>query len=447
MEKIHENIKTKSHQLEEIVAKGLGSGGLTSEQKESFKKLENEIISLKEDLSIFEKASKIKQDLSTSTQTIAPAKQSIQTQVKVESKFSQKELEQRGFAKHLINSISTNQRSRQTLTSDEKGAYDLSIRATTMSNSTDGLGIVAPASLQEEIIKTLEDTSTLRTYATTRLDATDKDYPVNNTKFVLKNIGEGTLYPELQNVKFEDIKLKAYKSGGIAYMSEESLVDPRINILEEIVKPSLVEAKREIEENLFINGSIGNYPADYFTDSAYNGQAREGTEGRGILKDLNTTDAYSSSGALNKNGRKVTTASSSIITQQEISKVYFALPQVYRNAINTKFMCNSTVYSQLADLKDTLGRPLLQESLTGSPFKTYLGKEVIINDFLADVGVTGNIPLLFGDLSRFYIVDRLLMDLRAISKKEDMGLAGIRATQRQDCRLIDSNSFASLVMG
>ena len=82
MSKIHEQIKTKSDELSQIVLKGQENGGLSKEQKDNFNTIESDIKSLQEDLAIFEKASKIQEELNTSNEII-PAPQKEYTDVNI----------------------------------------------------------------------------------------------------------------------------------------------------------------------------------------------------------------------------------------------------------------------------------------------------------------------------------------------------------------------------
>lgn len=82
-----------------------------------------------------------------------------------------------------------------------------------------------------------------------------------------------------------------------------------------------------------------------------------------------------------------------------VLKLQYGVNGPYRR--NGRYMFNSKTEMVLRLYKDKQGRSIWQDGLTeGAPSKIH-GKEVIINDDMPDVGVAGEVGVIFGDMTNY----------------------------------------------
>lgn len=97
------------------------------------------------------------------------------------------------------------------------------------------------------------------------------------------------------------------------------------------------------------------------------------------------------------------------ITADNVISLYFALDRQYRR--NAVWMMNDRTAMALRQLKDGAGNYLWR-----STDDTIFGKKVIISEYMPDAE-SGAMPVAFGDLSYYWIVDRKPISLRTLTEK------------------------------
>lgn len=144
-----------------------------------------------------------------------------------------------------------------------------------------------------------------------------------------------------------------------------------------------------------------------------------------------TTIASGSSG--NSGGAETGTNS---IGSADLAKCYYNVNERWRNSSKCGWLMNDTVLSQLMQIVTKQGLPLVDLS-TGIP--KILNKPVHVSPSMSSNG-SGNVPVIFGDLSQFYV--RIISDemTRIQVLKEAPGLieqgnVGLRMFLRADGRL------------
>ena len=130
---------------------------------------------------------------------------------------------------------------------------------------------------------------------------------------------------------------------------------------------------------------------------------------------INGTGAEQAEGILvNKEIEKIPTATTGVLTFEDISAVYVALKGIYRK--NAVFGANSVVIKMLMDLKDTSGRPIffwnkpLTDTIIGDgnarieATGTLFGKPLYEIPEMPDTVTTGKPMLVFGDFQTGYVL-------------------------------------------
>ena len=149
---------------------------------------------------------------------------------------------------------------------------------------------------------------------------------------------------------------------------------------------------------------------------------------------LNGDGAGKPTGILNDADVGVTAASATAITADELIDLFYSLPAPYR--ANAVWVMNDSTMRYIRKLKDTTGQFLWQKALHEGEHETLLGKPIYHSPFAPEVAA-GAKPILFGDLSYYWIGDRKGITFRRLNERyADTGQVGFLASKRLDGKLI-----------
>ena len=149
-------------------------------------------------------------------------------------------------------------------------------------------------------------------------------------------------------------------------------------------------------------------------------------------------------GILNTAGVGVTTASATTITADELIDLFYSLDAPYR--VNAVWVLNDATMKIVRKLKDSTGQYLWQKALHEGDHETLLGKPIYHSPYAPTVA-TGAKPILFGDLSYYWIGDRQGITFRRLNERyADTGQVGFIATKRLDGKLILPEAVKVLAM-
>ncbi len=166
---------------------------------------------------------------------------------------------------------------------------------------------------------------------------------------------------------------------------------------------------------------IGRIENDFFTTGAGS------TEPQGIV-------TGASAGA--------TAGSATAIAYADLIALYHAVDPAYREM--GEWMMNDTTVKQIRTLEDDNGRPLWLPASTGSiqdgePDRIF-GKKLIINQSMVDPA-TGVVPVVFGDMSYFWIREvRGVTMVRLEERYADYLQTGFFAYERVDSIVVDAGT-------
>jgi len=258
----------------------------------------------------------------------------------------------------------------------------------------------APESLNERIKKEVAKCDSLRALATSHkhyhghidfLSAANENYA--------EFIADGEMIPGYEMTDdFTRMCAELHKAAALVKVPTEFVYDASFDIEGYLVK-SMAKAFVRAEDKAFINGTGVNEPT-------------------GLLHDTNGAEVA---------------ASVDTITYDDIIGLFFSVKPEYRK--NAVWIMNDATALALRKLKDKDGNYLWNQASD-----TILGKKVVISNEVPDAE-SGKKPVIFGDISYYWIVDRSPISIKAL--KEAFAVndqIGYVAYEFLDARLIRSEA-------
>ena len=136
---------------------------------------------------------------------------------------------------------------------------------------------------------------------------------------------------------------------------------------------------------------------------------------------------------------RVTTASNSAITYDELVDLKHSLKKAFRNA--GKWIMNDTTYTALCKLKDENGHPYFRDD----EYKI-LNCEVMVSDSMPEIGA-GAKAIVFADLSGYTIKATKAVELQILKEKyADRNMLGVIAYGEFDAKITDAKKVAVMAM-
>lgn len=272
----------------------------------------------------------------------------------------------------------------------------------TLDNGMDTTGgYLVPDVTEKQIIHSLAENNIVRRLATVvHTDGDDLSIPMVSTMSEAQWLAEGDEM-QLASATFSNKRLKPHKLGLMIQVSHELLSDAGVDI-PAFLAEAFAEQVASAEEDAFINGDGVTMPQGLLTANA-------ATVG-------------------------VTAAGTAAITAEETLALYSSLDEKYRQ--KAVFMMHEDSANALRLLKDENGRYLWREALGAGQPDMLLGRPVFISRFMPKMAA-GAKPVLFGDLSKYWIADR---GNRRLSRFNELyahvGQIGFRMTERVDGKLL-----------
>lgn len=360
---------------------------LSADDRATYEKMEQEIVDLGKEIGIIERREAL--DLEMSKPTSAPI--STNPNAKTEEKNGRSSDEyKKSFWLAMRN---------------KKNPYE-AVNALQIGTDSEG-GYLVPDEYESTLIEKLHDENIIRQYATVIKSSNgDKKIPV------VAGYGEATwtdeeaAYTESDD-SFGVITLGAHKLTSIIKVSEELLNDSAFD-LEQYISKEFVRRMAAAEENAFINGTGTGRPT-------------------GILQTAET-------------GK--TTAAAAAITADEVIDLYHSLRSPYRK--NAVFIANDSTVKAVRQLKDSNGMYLWQPGLKEGQPDTLIGNRIISSAYMPEIGA-GKKPILFGDISYYWIADRQGRTFQRLNELyAETGQVGFRTFQRVDGKLTLAEAVKTL---
>lgn len=360
---------------------------LSADDRATYEKMEQEIVDLGKEIGIIERREAL--DLEMSKPTSAPISTNPNTKTEEKTGRSSDEYK-KSFWQAMRN---------------KKNPYE-AVNALQIGADSEG-GYLVPDEYESTLIEKLHDENIIRQYATVIKSSNgDKKIPV------VAGYGEATwtdeeaAYTESDD-SFGVITLGAHKLTSIIKVSEELLNDSVFD-LEQYISKEFVRRMAAAEENAFINGTGTGRPT-------------------GILQTAET-------------GK--TTAAAAAITADEVIDLYHSLRSPYRK--NAVFIANDSTVKAIRQLKDSNGMYLWQPGLKEGQPDTLIGNRIISSAYMPEIGA-GKKPILFGDVSYYWIADRQGRTFQRLNELyAATGQVGFRTFQRVDGKLTLAEAVKTL---
>ena len=360
---------------------------LSADDRATYEKMEQEIVDLGKEIGIIERRETL--DLEMSKPTSAPISANPNTKTEEKTGRSSDEYK-KSFWQAMRN---------------KKNPYE-AVNALQIGTDSEG-GYLVPDEYESTLIEKLHDENIIRQYATVIKSSNgDKKIPV------VAGYGEATwtdeeaAYTESDD-SFGVITLGAHKLTSIIKVSEELLNDSVFD-LEQYISKEFVRRMAAAEENAFINGTGTGRPT-------------------GILQTAET-------------GK--TTATAAAITADEVIDLYHSLRSPYRK--NAVFIANDSTVKAIRQLKDSNGMYLWQPGLKEGQPDTLIGNRIISSAYMPEIGA-GKKPILFGDISYYWIADRQGRTFQRLNELyAATGQVGFRTFQRVDGKLTLAETVKTL---
>ena len=360
---------------------------LSADDRATYEKMEQEIVDLGKEIGIIERRETL--DLEMSKPTSAPISTNPNTKTEEKTGRSSDEYK-KSFWLAMRN---------------KKNPYE-AVNALQIGTDSEG-GYLVPDEYENTLIEKLHDENIIRQYATVIKSSNgDKKIPV------VAGYGEATwtdeeaAYTESDD-SFGVITLGAHKLTSIIKVSEELLNDSVFD-LEQYISKEFVRRMAAAEENAFINGTGTGRPT-------------------GILQTAET-------------GK--TTAAAVAITADEVIDLYHSLRSPYRK--NAVFIANDSTVKAIRQLKDSNGMYLWQPGLKEGQPDTLIGNRIISSAYMPEIGA-GKKPILFGDISYYWIADRQGRTFQRLNELyAATGQVGFRTFQRVDGKLTLAETVKTL---
>lgn len=360
---------------------------LSADDRATYEKMEQEIVDLGKEIGIIERRETL--DFEMSKPISAPISTNPNTKTEEKTGRSSDEYK-KSFWLAMRN---------------KKNPYE-AVNALQIGTDSEG-GYLVPDEYENTLIEKLHDENIIRQYATVIKSSNgDKKIPV------VAGYGEATwtdeeaAYTESDD-SFGVITLGAHKLTSIIKVSEELLNDSVFD-LEQYISKEFVRRMAAAEENAFINGTGTGRPT-------------------GILQTAET-------------GK--TTAAAAAITADEVIDLYHSLRSPYRK--NAVFIANDSTVKAIRQLKDSNGMYLWQPGLKEGQPDTLIGNRIISSAYMPEIGA-GKKPILFGDISYYWIADRQGRTFQRLNELyAATGQVGFRTFQRVDGKLTLAETVKTL---
>ena len=262
-------------------------------------------------------------------------------------------------------------------------------------------GYLVPEEWEAGIIKEIAEINVIRRYARSMSTSLDKNFPVRTSRGTFTWIDEEGAY-STNDPAYGNVKIAAFKVGGIIQVSDELLADNAYNLASELTQDAAEEFADQ-EEDAFLNGT-GSKPTGLFQASSVAGVSITGT----------------------------TAASASVVTADELIDTYHGLGRKYRR--NAVWVRSDAMAKQIRKLKDSDNQYLWQPGLRQGEPDALLGRPFETSDSAPAIA-TGVKTILFSDLSYYRICDRLGTEVKRL---DDLyaanGQVGFRFTRRVDAK-------------
>lgn len=143
------------------------------------------------------------------------------------------------------------------------------------------------------------------------------------------------------------------------------------------------------------------------------------------------TGTYQPTGYVTSAGSALTSGTSATFAYADVVDLYYALDPAVRASSRFAFHGSTGAFKRLRKLVDSNGQPLWQPAVIAGEPDRILGKPIVENVAMADIGA-GNLPLVAGDFNSFLI--RQVGGLR-VERSDEVGFTSDLVTFKASLRI------------
>ena len=273
-------------------------------------------------------------------------------------------------------------------------------------------GYLVPDEFERTLVEALEEQNIFRSLAhVIQTSSGDRKIPVVASKGTASWVDEEGTIPESDDA-FSQVSIGAYKLGTMIKVSEELLADSVFD-LESYISREFARRIGNKEEEAFFTGDGSGKPLGVL---AATGGAQTG----------------------------VTAASATALTSDELLDLIYSLKAPYRK--RAVFLMHDSTIKAIRKLKDGNSQYLWQPGMKEGEPDRLLGYRLVTSTHMPVIAADAK-PILFGDLSSYWIADR---EGRSMQRLNELyaatGQVGFRVTQRVDGRLVQTEGVKCLAM-
>ena len=273
-------------------------------------------------------------------------------------------------------------------------------------------GYLVPDEYERTLVDALREENRLRTLCKIiRTASGDRKIPLVASHGTASWVEEEGAIPESDDA-FGQITIGAHKIASMIKVSDELLQDSVFDI-ESYIATEFARRVGDAEEAAFISGDGSGKPYGL----------------------LHTTNGATTG---------VTAASATALTSDELLDLIYSLKSPYRK--RAVFLMHDSTIKAIRKLKDGNSQYLWQPGMKEGEPDRLLGYRLVTSTHMPVIAADAK-PILFGDLSSYWIADR---EGRSMQRLNELyaatGQVGFRVTQRVDGRLVQTEGVKCLAM-
>lgn len=298
---------------------------------------------------------------------------------------------------------------------NEEKQFEAFIRNTVLNERANNMtfgdnGAVVPSTIADKIIKKVYDICPI-------LDKSSKynvkgtlNIPYYDESTTAINVAFASEFNELDsNIgKFLSVTLEEHLAGALALVSKSLINNSQFDIVSHVIDLMATSFARFIEDKLL------------------NGDATEGVDGLTTVSNITTT------------------ASATAVIPEELIAVQGSVKDVHQT--NACWIMNPKTRTAFRQLKDEVGRYLLQDDITAPFGVTLLGKPVYVSDNMPEIG-TGNTIVYYGDMKGLATKFSEELEVQVLREKyATQHAVGVVGYTEFDAKVEDQQKLAALKM-
>lgn len=389
LKKLNELKVSKQNEMSALVDKvKKEERAMTPEENELFDQLESEIKAVDETIEKINKSRKLTEEDTGSTSEEEPKDEESRA-------LEQEERDVKAFASYIRSQVTgIEERDATNLTKGDNGA-------------------VIPTTIVNKIIEKVEELSPIYQLSTKYNMVGNATIPVEDDSVDSITVAYADEFTDLtsKSNKFTTISLTGYLYGALTKISKSLLKNSDFDLTNWVVN-KMAKKIAKFKENELLNGTS---------------QKTAGV-----------------AGSYDATNMKVTLASKSAITADEIIDLQELIPDAYQ--ADCVFIMHKSTRKAIRKLKDGDGNYLLQKDSTARWGYTLMGQDVFTSDNVAQLGSTSKNVIFYGDFSGLAVKESEQEEIQILTEKfATQHAIGVVAWGEIDAKVEDTQKIAVVV--